>query len=184
MNGTPKSYRSAYAAIHLPYSPLQQQTQQFLYLDPDLSFHLRLSAISFDFLDLSVCLHKLLNLTKPPISQAVTSYKDQQYYESLLLPATSTTTGPIYLVSLINRTCDSSIMSDNELDAELLALAGGDGSSSEDEDVHSSPKRKSQSRDRADSEDRSPPRRSGASKLKSRAKARRGRDDSDDEDQG
>ena len=75
-------------------------------------------------------------------------------------------------------------MSDNELDKELLALAGGDGSSSEDEDIKpSSPARKAEPRERSLSDDRSPPPRRGpATKLKSRAKAKRNRPaDSDDE---
>jgi len=73
---------------------------------------------------------------------------------------------------------------DEELDAELLALAGGESSSDEEEDIKiPSPKRKTDSRNRAPSEERSPPRRSAGTKLKSRAKARRSRraDDSDEE---
>lgn len=72
---------------------------------------------------------------------------------------------------------------DEELDAELLALAGGESSSDEEDEVKPSPKRKSDNRDHDQSEDRSPPRRGAGTKLKSRATARRNRnaDESDEE---
>ena len=76
-------------------------------------------------------------------------------------------------------------MSDNELDAELLALAGGDGSSSEEEeDIKTvTPKRRSPQRlQRLGSAERSPQRRGTAQKLKPRAKARRARKDESDEE--
>ena len=68
-------------------------------------------------------------------------------------------------------------MSDNELDAELLALAGGDESSSEEEDNF----QESFSEVRSKAE-KSPPRRGVAQKLKARGRARRARDDSEDEE--
>jgi len=77
-------------------------------------------------------------------------------------------------------------MSDNELDAELLALAGDDSSSDEEETQDLHPKRESPSQAEQSVEDaHSPPRRGLATKSKARAskgsarKARRA--DSDEE---
>lgn len=70
-------------------------------------------------------------------------------------------------------------MSDNELDAELLALAGGDESSSEEED---NVQQSRQTSDLKGSGDKSPPRRGVAQKLKARGRARRAQRESDDEE--
>lgn len=73
-------------------------------------------------------------------------------------------------------------MSDDGLDAELLALAGGDESSSEEEDNVPTSSRDRGSNESKDFGDKSPPRRGVAQKLKSRGKARRRQRDSDDEE--
>ncbi|KAF2155092.1 plus-3-domain-containing protein [Myriangium duriaei CBS 260.36] len=73
-------------------------------------------------------------------------------------------------------------MSDNELDAELLALAGGDESSSEEEDNVLPSSQERGKNDTSRTIERSPPRRGVAQKLKSRGRARRAQRDSDEED--